>query len=458
VSGSLQRDRARFDDVLEAAADLARRYLGEVDTRPAGLAPTTHPLLHLPDEGHGGRRAIEAFAERYYDELTASAGPRSFGYVVGGGTPAAVAGDWLTAAFDQDNGEGVTAHLETEAVHLLRQLFALPDAHAGVLVTGATMANVAGLAAARQWLGRQRGVDVARDGVLALGPVRVLSGRPHGSIYKALAILGLGRGAVVEVPCLTGTEAIDPAALEALLRGHSGEPCVVVGNAGTVNATSFDDLTALARMKEQHGFWLHVDGAFGLFAACAPAYAHLVAGVEAADSIAVDCHKWLNVPYDCGAVFTRHPELQREAFVTTNAAYLRDPSDVIDYMNRTPETSRRLRALPVWITLMAYGRAGYREIVERDCAAAQALAKRVEGSKEFRLLAPCNFNVTCFALRDRPERTGQVLDRLTAEGTAFMTRTVYDGTPGIRAAFCNWRTTERDVERAYEALVRCVAP
>jgi glutamate/tyrosine decarboxylase-like PLP-dependent enzyme len=458
VSGSLQRDRARFDDVLEAAADLAQRYLGEVDARPAGLPPTSHPLLHLPDEGHGGRKAIEAFAERYYDELTASAGPRSFGYVVGGATPAAVAGDWLTAAFDQDNGEGVTAHLETEAVHLLRQLFALPDAHAGVLVTGATMANVAGLAAARQWLGRQRGVDVARDGVLALGPVRVFSGRPHGSIYKALAILGLGRGAVVEVPCLPGTEALDPAALEALLRKHSGEPCVVVGNAGTVNATSFDDLSALARMKEQHGFWLHVDGAFGLFAACAPGYAHLVAGVEAADSIAVDCHKWLNVPYDCGAVFTRHPELQREVFVTTNAAYLRDPSDVIDYMNRTPETSRRLRALPVWITLMAYGRAGYREIVERDCAAAQALARRVEGSKQFRLLTPCNFNVTCFALRDRPERTGQVLDRLTADGTAFMTRTVYDGTPGIRAAFCNWRTTEQDVERAYEALVRCAAP
>jgi glutamate/tyrosine decarboxylase-like PLP-dependent enzyme len=201
-----------------------------------------------------------------------------------------------------------------------------------------------------------------------------------------------------------------------------------------------------------------VDGAFGLFAACAPDYVHLVAGVEAADSIAVDCHKWLNVPYDCGAVFTRHPELQREVFVTANAAYLRDPSDVIDYMNRTPETSRRLRALPVWITLMAYGRAGYREIVERDCAAAQALARRIEGSKEFRLLAPCSFNVACFALRDRPERTGEVLDRLTADGTAFMTRTVYDGTPGIRAAFCNWRTTERDVERAWEALVRCVAP
>jgi glutamate/tyrosine decarboxylase-like PLP-dependent enzyme len=458
VIGPLEHDHSGFDAVLRAAVELARRYLGEVDSRPAGLSPTSHPLLHLPDEGRGGQKAIEAFAERYYDELTASAGPRSFGYVVGGATPAAVAGDWLTAAFDQDNGEGVTAHLETEAVHMLRQLFTLPEAQSGVLVTGATMANVAGLAAARQWLGRRRGVDVARDGVSALGVVRVLSGRPHGSIYKALAILGLGRDSVIEVPCLLGTEAVDPGALEALLREQSGQPCVVVGNAGTVNATSFDDLTALARLREKHGFWLHVDGAFGLFAACAPDYAHLVAGVETADSIAVDCHKWLNVPYDCGAVFTRHPQLQREVFVNANAAYLRDPSDVIDYMNRTPETSRRLRALPVWITLMAYGRAGYREIVERDCAAARTLAKRVEGSKNFRLLAPCTLNVACFALRDRPERTEEVLDRLTSDGTAFMTRTVYAGTPAIRAAFCNWRTTERDVERAWEALVRCVAP
>ncbi|NOK62052.1 MAG: aspartate aminotransferase family protein [Chloroflexi bacterium AL-W] len=310
-----------------------------INERPAGLPPTTHPLLDLPEQGEGGCAAIEAFAARYYDELTASAGPRSFGYVVGGTTPAAVAGDWLTAAFDQDNGEGMTAHLETEAMHMLRQLFRLPDDHTGVFVSGDTMANVVGLATGREWLGQQSGVHVAQDGVAALGPVRILSGRPHSSIYKAATMLGLGRSAVVEVPYLPQTEAIDPDVLERLLQEHTDKPCIVVGNAGTVNATSFDDLETLVRLREKHNFWLHVDSAFGLFAACSPIYSALVEGLGAADSIAVDAHKWLNVPYDCGVVFIRHPDLQRDVFVNANAPYLRNASDVIDYMNRTPEAS-----------------------------------------------------------------------------------------------------------------------
>ena len=368
-----------------------------------------------------------------------------------------MAGDWLTAAFDQDNGEGITAHLETEALHMLRQLLALPEEYAGTFVTGATMANAVGLATARQWLGRQRGVDVAQEGMGTLGSVRVLSGRPHASIYKAASILGLGRSAVSEVGCLSGTEAVDPDALDAALRALAGTPCVVVGNAGTVHATSFDDFAALADLCARHGAWLHVDGAFGLFAACSPATAHLAQGVDVADSIAVDAHKWLNVPYDCGAVYTRHPDLQREVFLNANAPYLRVAEAGIDYMDRTPETSRRLRALPVWMTLQAYGRDGYREIVERDCAAAQRLARYVDASDHFRLLVPCTLNVVCFALRERPDRATQVLDRLTAEGTAFLTPTTVDGTPGMRAAVCNWRTTDDDVDRTWDALVRCAA-
>ncbi|MEM8532466.1 MAG: pyridoxal-dependent decarboxylase [Chloroflexota bacterium] len=457
MNDALHRDLSEIDEVLNAAADLAQRYLAGINERPAGLLPTTHPLLDLPEHAAGGRAAIETFAARYYDELTASAGPRSFGYVVGGATPAAVAGDWLTAAFDQDNGEGMTAQLETEAMHMLRQLFRLPDDHTGVFVSGATMANVVGLATAREWLGQQRGVHIAQDGVAALEPVRILSSRPHSSIYKAAAMLGLGRSAIVEVPCLLETESIDPDALEQFFQEHAGQPCIVVGNAGTVNATSFDDFEALVRLRKKHHFWLHVDGAFGLFAACSPQYDALVEGVGAADSIAVDAHKWLNVPYDCGVVFTRYPDLQREVFVNANAPYLRDSSDVIDYMNRTPEASRRLRALPVWTTLMAYGRAGYQEIVERDCAAAQSLAARIEASDVFRLLTPCTFNVVCFTLCDDPERVNAVLDKLTADGTAFLTPTTYRGVLGIRAAFCNWRTTETDVAQTWEALIRCAA-
>lgn len=451
----LRRDLTDFESVLSEAVRVAKRYLQGIEARPAGLPPTSHPLQDLPEEGIGGRATIARFADRYGDELTASAGPRSFGYVVGGATPAAVAGDWLTAAFDQDNGEGVTAHLESEAVHMLRQLFRLPAAHAGVLVTGATMANVVGLAAARQELGRRRGIDVAEEGAASLGRVHILSGCPHSSIYKAASILGFGREAVVRAPRRPGTEAVDTAALADLLAERTGESCIIVGNAGTVNATSFDDFGALAQLRDRHGGWLHVDGAFGLFAACSPTFAPRVQGVEAADSIAVDGHKWLNVPYDCGAVFTLHPDRQREVFVCANAPYLREPTDVTDYMNRTPETSRRLRALPVWATLAAYGRAGYREIVERDCAVAAALARRIGASDRFRLLTPCLLNVVCFTLRHEPDRSSEVLDRLTAEGTAFLTPTTHQGVPGMRAAFCNWRTTLADVERTWRALIRC---
>ncbi len=452
----LRRDRDGLVPLLTAAADLARRFLGEVDERPVGLAPTTHEPLALPETGVGGATALATFTDRYYPELTASAGPRSFGYVVGGATPAAIVGDWLTAAFDQDNGEGVTAHLEIETIHMLRELFALPGEQSGVFVSGATMANAAGLATARQWLGRQRGIDVAQAGTHALGPVRVYSGAPHSSIHKALAMLGIGRSSVRTLPCLPGTEAVDPEALASELRANTSVPAIIVGNAGTVNTTSFDDLVALARLRDEHGAWLHVDGAFGLFAACSPRYATLVRGVGGADSVAVDLHKWLNVPYDSGVLFTRHAELQRQVFINSHAAYLRDASDVVDFMNRTPETSRRLRALPAWMTLMAYGRSGYREIVERDCALARHLASLVERSGTFELLAPCTLNVVCFALRAHPERTSTLLDRLTRHGGAFLTSTVHHGRRAIRAALCNWRTSRRDVDVAWEALLACV--
>ncbi len=452
----LRTDLGRFEAILEEAARLSDRYLSGLDARTVSRPPISLPLLDLPDEGRGASDALDVFDARYFAELTASTGPRWFGYVVGGATPAAVAGDWLTAALDQDNGEGATVHLEIEAVHMLRQLLGLPADHSGLFVTGGTMANFAGLATGRQWLGRERGVDVAHEGLVAAGPVTVLSGCPHASIGKALAMLGLGRASLDEVPCLPGTEAVDPAALQSALRRLNGRPCIVVGNAGTVHATSFDDFEALGRLKREFGFWLHVDAAFGLFAACSPRYAHLVAGVAHADSITVDAHKWLNVPYDCGVIFTRHADLQRQVFRNAGAAYLGDPPDAVDFMNRTPESSRRLRALPVWFTLMAYGRSGYRDIVERDCEMAAALARRIEESTEFALLCPTTLNVVCFTLRGRPEAAPALLERLTADGRVFMTPTVYHGVPGIRAALCNWRTSDRDVAIAWDALRRCV--
>jgi glutamate/tyrosine decarboxylase-like PLP-dependent enzyme len=454
---SLHADLDGFSEVLGEAVRLSDRYLDTLSQRHVSRPPLFFPLLDLPEDGMGAAAALRSFEGRYFDGLTASTGSRSFGYVVGGATPAAVAGDWLTSALDQDNGEGVTVHLETEAARMLGQLLGVPEDYFGTFVTGATMANFTSLATGRQWHGRRRGVDVAQDGLVAMGGVRVLSGTPHVTISKAAAMLGLGRSCIAVIPCLPGTEAVDPAALEQALGNGDPRPRIVVGNAGTVHATSFDDFRELGRLKQKYGFWLHIDGAFGLLAACSPRYAHLVEGVSAADSITVDAHKWLNVPYDCGIVFTRHAELQRQVFINANAAYLGEPSSDFDYMNRTPESSRRLRALPVWFTLRAYGRAGYREIVERDCAMAEALGERISASTQFELLCPVTLNVVSFTPRGRPEQARSLVEKLTEDGQVFMTPTVYRGISGIRAALCNWRTEAGDIDLAWQALLRCVA-
>jgi glutamate/tyrosine decarboxylase-like PLP-dependent enzyme len=305
-------------------------------------------------------------------------------------------------------------------------------------------------------------VDVASQGLYQIPPIKVLCGNPHSSIYKALSMLGMGRENVVEVSCLPNTEACGISALESQLQKLGGEYCIVVANAGTVNATSFDDFTAINELKTKYGFWLHVDAAFGLFAACSPKFKHLVEGIDFADSITVDAHKWLNVPYDSAVQFTKHKTLQNSIFQNSNAAYLGDHGDMVDYMNHTPETSRRLRALTVWFTLMAYGKEGYREIVERNCAVAKLLAEKIQTSKYFELLSPTNLNVVCFTLAKDMGTASSVdvrgfLTRLTKDGKVFMTPTTYNGKHGIRAALCNWRTTERDIQIAWDAMEQCAS-
>ncbi|RSN68910.1 pyridoxal phosphate-dependent decarboxylase family protein, partial [Actinomadura sp. WAC 06369] len=284
--------------------------------------------------------------------------------------------------------------------------------------------------------------------------VRVLSGAAHSSVAKALAMLGLGRRSLVGVPAVAGREAVDPAALERALREADG-PCVVVANAGTVNTGDFDDLRAVAALRERYPFWLHVDAAFGGFAALSPAHAHLVAGLDAADSVCVDLHKWLNVPYGSALQFTRRPDLQASVFRNA-AAYLGPSGGAPDLVHLTPENSRRLRALAAWFTLRAYGRKGHREIVERCTACARALGDAVEAVPGLRLLAPVRLNVVCFTLADRPDaaRLAALADRVAGE--AFLTPTVHDGVPALRAAFSNWRTGEADVHRVAAALREAV--
>lgn len=271
---TLADDLSRLPALLQSARDVAARELDRVAERPAvrlDEAPGREPL---PVEGAGGEGALARFAERWAPGLSGSAGPRYLGFVTGGATPASVAGDWLTSAYDQ-NVSGAAgswaAALERETVAWLRELFGLGEAHSGAFVTGATVSNTVGLAVAREWLGERLGVDVSRDGAAALGPVDVLSGSAHSSIGKALSVLGIGRNRLRPVPLLADSrEAIDVAELDAALAELDGRPAIVVANAGTVNTVDFDDLRAIAALKKRHDFWLHVDAAFGGFAALSP--------------------------------------------------------------------------------------------------------------------------------------------------------------------------------------------
>ncbi|MFF4394147.1 pyridoxal phosphate-dependent decarboxylase family protein [Streptomyces sp. NPDC001480] len=454
---TLADDLFRLPQLLASTRDFAARELDGLAERPVAHAESAPQGAPLPAEGAGAEGALARFAERWAPGFSGSAGPRYLGFVTGGATPASVTGDWLTAVFDQ-NASGAAgswaAALERETVAWLRELFGLGEAHSGAFVTGATVSNTVGLAIAREWLGERLGVDVSRDGAAALGPVDVLSGTPHSSVSKAMSVLGIGRGRLRTVPSLPGgREAVDVAALDAALAELGGRPAIVVANAGTVNTVDFDDLRAISALKERYDFWLHVDAAFGGFAALSPAYAHLVDGLDGADSVCVDLHKWLNVPYDAAVQFTRRRDLQVAVFHNASP-YLGLPAGEPDFLHLTPENSRRLRALPAWFSLVAYGREGHREIVERNIALARRLGAAVDALPGLRLLAPVRLNVVCFTLADdpTPERVDALARAVADSGEAFLTPTVYGGVPGLRAAFSNWRTTDADTRRVVDVL------
>ena len=454
---NLQDDHKHIGDILEATESIALRFLESLSTRPSGCA--IQELSHdaLPDEGMGAVAALTMFRDKYEAQLSGSPGPRYLGFVTGGSTPAALAGDWLTAAYDQNlavDGDSVAMTVERETLNMLRDLFGIPEQFEGVFVSGATQANLVSLATARQWAAQQIGVDVTEQGLWGMPPIPVLGGAPHASILKALSILGMGRQSFQYIACLEGRQAVDPSAVAQHLAALDGKPAIVVASAGEVNTGDFDDIEALSEICKAYGAWLHVDGAFGLYAACDPAFEHLLNGFENADSITTDGHKWLNVPYDSGIVFTRHVALQEEVF-KASAAYLGEGSDLL---HRTPEDSRRFRALPAWMTLMAYGKTGYRELVGRCCSLAKSMGEGIERSPHFELLSPVRLNIVCFALRGaNNDQRDLFLEKLKEDGQVLLTPTFFGGKPAIRAAFANWSTSERDIPVILDALERCAS-
>lgn len=456
----LREDQKNIDHLLELTKKEASAFLGDVEEKPVGVYPDPISREELKEEGIGGEKALEYFKEKYAKGLTASAGPRYFGFVIGGTTPAALMGDWLVSTYDQNalgSIDSSVPYVERETIGFLKSLFSIGDEYSGSFVSGATMANFVGLALGRQWLGHQSGLDIAKEGLSGLSKIKVLSGSPHASILKALSMLGMGRDAVELIPCLDGgREAVDLLKLEEALIDLKGQACIVVANAGTVNTVDFDDLEAIADLQEKYPFWLHIDAAFGGFAACSPKYKHLTKGMGRADSITIDAHKWLNVPYDSAMQFTKHKDLQVEIF-KSHAAYLGDLDENVEFMHLTPETSRRFRALPAWFTLMAYGKEGHRQIVENNCDLAFDLGEKIKTSSYLDLLAPVHSNVVCFTLKDSVSmEIPDYLEKIKNRGKIFLTPTVLKGKPAIRVAFSNWRTTREDLEIAWNELIQVI--
>jgi glutamate/tyrosine decarboxylase-like PLP-dependent enzyme len=454
MDSKLAEDRDRLPALLAAIASYASHIYGGLDSAPVAVPPQELAAGRLAPGGIGAEAALRMFRDRVAPHLAMSAGPRHLGFVTGGATPAAVIGDWLATVFDQNPVsplDGSAAlQIERDTVAMLQRLVGLPDAFSGTWVSGATMSNFVGLAVAREWAGRACGVRVSDDGVSSIPRLAVLSSTPHSSTTKALSMLGLGRKTWRSVECLPRREAINTDALERALAATTG-PCTVVASAGTVNSGDFDDFAGLARLKQAYRFYLHVDAAFGGFASVSPDLRPLLEGWTCADSICLDLHKWLNVPYDSAVAFTRHRDLQRDVFAN-HSAYLALNPDAPEPIHLAPENSHRWRALPAWFSLTAYGADGYREIVERNCRLARALADRIRQSDLFELLAPVRLNIVCFALRN-PVATPRFIAAVRDGGRALVTPTVLWGTPAIRAAFSNWRTTADDLDIVWSALL-----
>ncbi|MEO8472881.1 MAG: pyridoxal-dependent decarboxylase [Chryseolinea sp.] len=456
MNTTLANDHNIILQILDKTKDLASDYFAQQNTLPPGRFIPDIEMEILPQKGIGALAALEKFHEQYADKISNSAGPGYFGFVTGGATPASVAGDWLVSTYDQNaagSNDSIAPQIERQTIDFIQQLFGLDKSYFGSFVTGATVSNFTNLAIARQWVGEQLGFDCSQDGLSDTEAIKVLSGTPHSSIMKSLSMLGVGRKALIKIETLPDREAVDIVALEAALKKING-PAIVVANAGTVNTVDFDDLVALGELKLKYNFWLHVDAAFGGFAAVSDKFSRFMNGINAADSVTVDAHKWLNVPYDSAMQFTRHKKIQLKVF-QNSAAYLGDPEESPDFLHYTPENSRRFRALPSWFTLIAYGREGYKEIIDRNCACAAYLGELISASSDFRLLASVRMNVVCFTFKQNEVDFQGIQDFLNAvrdDGRVFFTPTLYKGKAAIRAAISNWLTEKEQMDAAYSVL------
>ena len=456
----LKNDLNNLSAILDRTKQQGIDFLNNLENVPTSTKNSIDPTRELNELGLGSLAALEEFNERLAPLMVSSPGPRYWGFVTGGSTPASIVGDWLATVYDQNTQAikaqgGVSALIEFETINLLLQLLQLPDTFLGGFVTGATMSNFTSLGVARQWFGKQFGKDFAKEGISET--INILTATPHSSSIKSLAMLGIGSNNYTTLKTIEGNrEAIEISDLEKNIESLNGKPFILISSAGTVNTADFDDFEAISKLKEKYNFWWHIDAAFGGFAAVSDKFKHLVDGWEGADSITIDCHKWLNVPYESAFYLIKkeHTNLQIETFQNSNAPYLGNPLENFNYLNVLPENSRRLRALPVWFSLLAYGKEGFCDIVENSASMALQFANELIEDGNFELLAPIRLNNVCFTLKGNhnQEKVSEFLTLLNDKGKVFMTPTVYQNRKGIRASFVKWRTTEEDIKIVIEEM------
>ena len=444
-------------DLLYSAANRAARYLEDIQERRVRPSPESIRGLEqfsepLPEEPTDPAQVLSQLDDFGSPGTVGMAGPRFFGFVIGGALPAALAANWLAGAWDQNAGlfaaTPVSTVLEEVSLAWLLDALTLPAGCGAAFVTGGTMANFTALAAARHSVLRRAGWDVERDGLFAAPPIQVVIGEEaHPSLAKSLGMLGLGRERVARVPVDAQGRML--AAQLPELRA----PAIVCIQAGNVNTGAFDPAREIIASAHAAGAWVHVDGAFGLWAGASPAHAHLVDGFSDADSWATDAHKWLNVPYDSGLAFVRDPENLRGA-MNLSAAYLptgehREPSQY------TPELSRRARGIEIWAALKSLGRRGLAEMIERDCLCATRFAHGLAAAG-YEILNDVVLNQVLVSF-GAPEVTARVIEAVQAEGTCWCGPTVWQGRTAMRISVCSWRTTEEDVDRSLKAILRVAA-
>ncbi|MFC6083065.1 pyridoxal phosphate-dependent decarboxylase family protein [Sphaerisporangium aureirubrum] len=446
--------------LFRSAADAAADYRRSLPDRPVGVPVDQGALTGafsgpLPSAPTAPEQVLADLLAAAEPGLVASAGPRYFGFVVGGALPAATAADILAAGWDQmaTNAVSSPAAIAAEAAAgtWLKDLLGIPPSASAGFVTGCQAANTAGLAAARHQVLADAGWDVERRGLLGAPPIRVIAGAErHATIDRSLRLLGLGTDAVEPVPA--GPDgAIDPGSLREVLRAGPPGPTIVCLQAGNVNTGACDELRETCELVHRHGGWVHVDGAFGLWAAASPATRHLVDGLELADSWATDGHKWLNLPYDSAFAFCARPDVHAAA-MSYAAAYLVGSGGSPEGAALTAESSRRARGFAVWAGLRELGRDGVADLVDRCCALARRFAEGLT-SAGFDVANEVVLNQVLVGFGD-DARTDRVVAAVQADGTCWAGGTTWRGRRLMRISVSNATTTEADVDRSLAAIIR----